>query len=46
LVASLVHGQQLVAASVSQAFSDGVTVLEANKDGAAFAKAMNAAAKA
>ena len=46
LVASLVHGQQLVAASVSQAFSDGVTVLEANQDGAAFAKAMNAAAKA
>jgi len=46
LVASLVHGQQLVAASVSQAFSDGVTVLEANKDGAAFAKAMDAAAKA
>lgn len=46
LVASLVHGQQLVAASVSQAFSDGVTVLEANKDGNAFAKAMDAAAKA
>jgi glucose/mannose transport system substrate-binding protein len=46
LVASLVHGQQLVAASVSQAFSDGVTVLEANKDGKAFAKSMDAAAKA
>jgi glucose/mannose transport system substrate-binding protein len=46
LVASLVHGQQLVAASVSQAFSDATTVLEANQDGKAFAKAMDAAAKA
>jgi glucose/mannose transport system substrate-binding protein len=45
LVASLVHGQQLVAASVGQAFSDGVTVLQANKDAAAFGKAMNAATK-
>jgi glucose/mannose transport system substrate-binding protein len=45
LVASLVHGQQLVPAAVSQAFSDGVTVLEANKDAAAFGKSMTTAAK-
>lgn len=45
LVASLVHGQQLVAASVGQAFSDGVTVLQANKNAAAFGKSMNAATK-
>lgn len=42
-VASLVHGQQLVAASISQAFSDGVTFLEANKSAAAFGKSMDTA---
>jgi len=45
LVASLVHGQQLVPASTGQAFADGVTVLEANKDAAAFGKAMDTAVK-
>ena len=43
LVASLVHGQQLVEASIGQAYSDAVTVLQGNKNVAAFAKAMNAA---
>lgn len=42
-VASLVHGQQLVSASISQAFSDGVTFLEANKSAAAFGKSMDTA---
>ena len=45
LVASLVHGQQLVPASTGQAFSDGVTILEGNQDAAAFGKSMDAAVK-
>lgn len=45
LVASLVHGQQLVPAATGQAFSDGVTLLEGNQDAAAFGKAMDAAVK-
>ncbi len=43
LVASLVHGQALVPAADSQALSDSVTLLEANGNVAAFAKAMDTA---
>ena len=42
-VPSLTHGQANVAAAVSQAYSDAVTLLEANKDAAKFAKALNLA---
>lgn len=41
LVASLVQGQALVPAADSQALSDATTLLEANGDVAAFAKAMD-----
>jgi len=40
-VASLVHGQANVAASIGQAFADAVTVLQANQDAAAFGKTMD-----
>lgn len=43
LVPSLVHGQALVPAADSQALADSVTLLAANGDVAAFAKAMDAA---
>jgi len=42
-VASLVHGQQLVAAAVGQAFADATTFFEGNSDAAAFGKSMDAA---
>jgi glucose/mannose transport system substrate-binding protein len=44
-VPSLIHGQALVKASVSQAYSDAVTLLQANHDAKAFGKAMDAAIK-
>lgn len=40
-VASLVHGQALVPAANSQAYSDAVTLLQAEQDAAAFGKAMD-----
>jgi glucose/mannose transport system substrate-binding protein len=42
-VASLTHGQAAVKASVGQAFSDAVTLLEANHSASNFGKAMDAA---
>jgi glucose/mannose transport system substrate-binding protein len=45
-VPSLIHGQALVKASVSQAYSDAVTLLAANHNVKAFQKAMDAAIKA
>ena len=44
-VASLVHGQQLVPASVGQAFADATTILEGDQNADAFEKSMDAAAK-
>jgi glucose/mannose transport system substrate-binding protein len=43
LVASLVQGQALVPAADSQAFSDAVTLLEANRDATAFGRSMDKA---
>jgi glucose/mannose transport system substrate-binding protein len=45
-VPSLIHGQALVKASVSQAYSDAVTLLAANHNVKAFAKAMDSAIRA
>lgn len=42
-IPSLTHGQALVPAAVGQAYSDAVTILEANHDAAAFGKAMDKA---
>lgn len=46
LVPSLVQGQAKIAASISQAFNDGVTLLEGNGDAAKFASSMDAAVAA
>jgi glucose/mannose transport system substrate-binding protein len=45
-VPSLTQGQALVKASVTQAYSDAVTFLEANQNAAAFGKSMDAAVAA
>jgi len=42
-VPSLIHGQAQVKASVGQAYSDAVTLLQANKDVGRFGKSMDAA---
>jgi len=46
LVPSLIQGQANIAASIGQAFSDGVTLLEGNSDAAKFGASMDAAVAA
>jgi glucose/mannose transport system substrate-binding protein len=45
-VPSLTHGEAAVAASVGQAYSDAVTLLEANQSASSFGKAMDSAISA
>lgn len=46
LIPSLIQGQAKIAASIGQAFSDGVTLLEGNHDASKFAASMDAAVAA